>query len=499
MAEEKQPWESLFDEVPRHRLPTQDALKAFRLVEAGDVESVFPAGSAAPPALLVGREPHIERLKAYGRSLLDPAVKGAGPLIGLLLHGPRGTGKTVLLNTFAQEVEKAGALIVAIDGGSLQSVGAAVGAIGWHGRPPPDETVSQGAAAEGGVPGIAKGELSAGRQDSRAGRLLGDHDIGSAIRSLFQGRDAKARRPALITCDEVHSADPNVVGQLMNAVQTAAGRGWPVGFALAGTPDALDVLRAAGATWFLDRETDQRLVGVGNLSEDDCHRCVSVPLAAAGVDVDGELLKEAAGQCHGSPYFTQALGKSILEERSDRGVRDGFRWRVDLSPEAPAMTRYRNLVEGRYNEAWETLDAKGLTGCARQLGALWRWSHSARRPALNALLANAAVRSGLEHGPAIGEKPELAEAQREFRHLGLLWAPSGLHGQWEMGLPSFFAYVEGIYQDTRNPDHHQTLAALDRDLARLAPDAAPALGEEPENDAQEGAPGDRPATNQPNK
>ncbi len=49
--------------------------------------------------------------------------------------------------------------------------------------------------------------------------------------------------------------------------------------------------------------------------------------------------------------------------------------------------------------------------------------------------------------------------------MGLLWQPSGgIDDDWELGLPSFFDYVEARFRDPRHDDEHAVLAALDADL-----------------------------------
>ena len=87
----------------------------------GRLDEVFPAGSAARPLLLVGREPQIERLNGLGAELLADSGSAKHNRIAVALHGPRGVGKTVLLDTFANAMLKRGAMVIADVGNTLSS------------------------------------------------------------------------------------------------------------------------------------------------------------------------------------------------------------------------------------------------------------------------------------------------------------------------------------------------------------------------------------------
>ena len=68
----------------------------------------------------------------------------------------------------------------------------------------------------------------------------------------------------LLTLDEAHEADPQILGDLSRAVQYA-GRPRPVGVVLAGAPGLVDTLDASNAT-FRNRG---RPLPVGPLSNDE--------------------------------------------------------------------------------------------------------------------------------------------------------------------------------------------------------------------------------------
>lgn len=450
----------IFAKVSRHELLKSDIKRARALAKEKSAGLIFPAGSSVPPMLLVGRERQTEKLNAFGNHILGG---GANPTLGMLLHGPRGTGKTVLQFIFEKQMNKAGALVLRGTGYDLQSLEGALRKLSRGSMPRSTTGLHVQSGGEINVPG-AKASFQAGVNRPGTPPSQTALTTGEWLEEVFQERNAK--RGVLISIDEIHCARPEVAGALMTAVQELAGYGHPVGFVFAGTPDSLDVLRAAQATWFLDRAPEDRLVGVGNLSEDDCFRVIAAPLTALGIPFHEPDLMAAAKECRGSPYFTQLLGRSVLEEAF--AASQGAELRVDFGPDSLGMKDFRRGKRLRYEEAWRTLNGLSLTASARQIGALWRHSQSHPGVVLDDDLICEAITSGLHRESSrLEPKPSITEAERQFRHLGLLWSPDPGRGDWELGLPSFFDYVESIFQAPQKRTHHAILPELEADIEAL--------------------------------
>ena len=462
------PRSGLFDQVSHERILPPDASRLREMVKAGRGVNVFPAGSSAPPPLLVGRERHIGQLKALGLEILNGGPKGDPPSrIGVVIHGPRGTGKTALLTLFKKEIARMKARVVSLSGDRLSSPHAAAAILSRAGAAPS----SHSSASEHRISvSVAPAEASYSHRQEHA-QEPGGHLVAEAVSAVFDGRKSA---PVLIAADEAHTADPTTLGLVMSAVQEAAGERHPVGFCFAGTPDLIDVVRQAKATWFLDRAQDDRLCGVGNLTESECFDAVAEPLRAIGVDFDSDALRAASGRCGGSPYFTQALGRAGIEAESAAG--HGF---ADFSIGSPALAQFDRALDVRYREAWDTLRGLGLTASARQMGVLWRAHVAGVLPHLNDEMLSAAIESGMEHAPST-HKPQVAtagEAQIRLRHLGLVWDPNR-SGEWELGLPSLFTHVEAEYRKPENLSLPDARERLDADLEKLLPGVVAAANDE---------------------
>ncbi|MDD9961675.1 MAG: ATP-binding protein [Gammaproteobacteria bacterium] len=438
--------------------------------------NIFPTGSSKEPVLLVGREGQMQQLAALADETLEVAPgKSAASIIGVVLHGPRGTGKTVLLNAFSVGMQGRGAGVLKMTGNNaLGSEGKLIKTLVEQLPALPETTETL--RGEGEVKASVMLVGADGRMGAEAStRSLGGKQrfgtVESALRAVLSQEDAAAGLPLVIAIDEAHASDPAALGQLLNAAQSLSGPdvGLAVAVVMAGTPDVIDVLRneACRATWFMDRAgRNKRLAPVPNdLPPQACARAIALTLDAAGVAVkDAKHLAAMAAECKGSPYFLQVLGESALVDASKSGNV------ADFSSGGGIDLAFRDVVLARYEEAWGDLNEKGLSGCARQLGALWR-ARGGGRGRITDGLVKAAIASGVEHAPkGIGsDSPWTAKkAEAHFRHLGLLWSPTGSPtGPWGMGLPSIFGYVDQVFSSSDFPQHYAARPALEADMARI--------------------------------
>ncbi|MCY4214426.1 MAG: hypothetical protein OXF68_12460 [Gammaproteobacteria bacterium] len=199
-----------------------------------------------------------------------------------------------------------------------------------------------------------------------------------------------------------------------------------------------------------------------DLVADECVAAMACIFDAAGVSIaDRDAVGSAAAACKGSPYFLQLLGRASLESAS---ISDDL---ADFRAGGPLMAAFAEGVQARYLRVWRDVQAKGLGPCARQLGALWR-RLEASGELMDAEWIDRAISSGLRHSSHSGAKMSLEGAARHFRHLGLLWSPSGDSLRpWDLGLPSFFDYVESLYRNPARIALRASLPTLEADMESL--------------------------------
>jgi len=430
----------------------------------GEFDRVFPAGSGSAPPILVGREAQAQQLIGL---LSDVCYeRRALGIHGVVIHGPRGTGKTALLNTFDDISTQHGAKTIRMDGnGGLQSFGRLMGRLSQHIEPREERTKGHVKGLKVGITTLIKAEGHAQHQAlTKTSEVTPDQDVLSSLESMIRN---KPNTPVLLIIDEAHGADASVLGELMNAVQTLGGGDSkkPIGFVLGGTPDLIDLMcqKSCQSTWFRDRAQDERFAPMSNdLATEACLKALTETLTAVGVTVEGNDVMQIVENCKGSPYFLQQLGKCALESASQHHDVATFEHggEIDLA--------FKKAIEQRYASAWKNIQSENLSSCARQLGALWR---STKHPddRIRPGLLKKAIRSGLKHAPHPEEDiMSFEDAQAYFKHLGLLWATSVSGDEdWSLGLPSFFDYVESRFQDPRNVEHHAVLPELEREMNAL--------------------------------
>ena len=448
-----------FEGVATERLNERQRAGLVSIAERGGWKEIFPAGSAAPPPLLAGRQAQRERINALLAEVYRAAERRSSGIVGVALHGPRGTGKTVLLNAAVSWAVQRNGLCLDLTGlvsgdeaALVRELRAQGGSQGWGNRL---EKATRGGSVEAEMPLV--GRVKAGREalpENESERML------EGVLAEIGTWGVKAG-PLLIVIDEAHLCDPALLGRVMGAVQAMSrGNGCQAGFLLAGTPDLVGVLDAADQTWFVGRGEDDRLVPVGNLTDAECYRAVAVPLEALGLGFDEAELREAAGWCKGSPYFTQALGRAALLGQ------DGGR--CDFSKGSDAEWAFAGAARRRYESVFRDLHGANMVSCARQIGALWRKCNAAEGVRFVSSMVEDALDSGLEHPlDARREVPAWEECIRHFTHLGLLWQPDGPDGDWELGLPSFFDYTERHVSLTTSPRAREVLERLDGDAEAI--------------------------------
>jgi len=432
--------------------------------QRGEFGRVFPAGSGSAPHILVGRATQAQQLIGLMADVCYE--KYAQGLHGVVIHGPRGTGKTALLNTFRNVLMQHQAKVIRMDGNAaLKSIGRLMGRLSQYIESPEERTQGHTKGMKTGGAVFVKAEADYQHQNiTKTTEVTPDQDVLSCLESILRNNPDT---PVMLMIDEAHGADPAVLGELMNSVQTLGEYepNEPIGFVLAGTPDLIDLLReeSCKSTWFRDRIYFKRSIPMANdLSLEACKEAITNTLEAADVTIEGKDLIEMVSKCKGSPYFLQLLGECALESASQQNdvVRFTKGGEIDRA--------FESRIEERYMVAWRDVEDKDLSGCTRQLGELWRRIEELDEEITPSLISKA-IQSGLTHVPYSHKRrlnPEEAEAY--FKHLGLLWSTSADgESDWSLGLPSFFDYVESKFRNSKNDDHYEVLPKLEADMDAL--------------------------------
>ncbi len=358
----------------------------------------FRPGTGAPPPYLAGRE----REQGLFRGLLEELVAGAPPPSEVILYGPRGNGKTVLLRWLRQEARShAGVEVLARTPSAIADRTRLAEELlpeTWWRRYGPDEVEVGGITWRPGR----------GRPPSPEVVL-----------------ETRARRgPFLLLLDEAHTLDPEVGRELLNASQEV-GRELPFLLVLAGTPNLRSRLNRMGASFW----NRAQLVRVGRLSEDGAAAALERPFEEHGVAVEEDALAALvrSSQCY--PFFLQVIGGAVWRQVAGR---DPGGRRVTGATLDRARHEFEEVKGEYYLHRFDELRERRLLPVGRAVAEAFRDSARIGDPQLDGALA-----AGLGDAAT----PEAVNAATEtLSDLGFIWRVRA-RPEWEPGIPSLMDYI----------------------------------------------------------
>ena len=355
----------------------------------------FQPGAGARPPLLAGRDAE----QALGGEMLARLKSGRRPPQGILFFGPRGNGKTSLLDDIAEDARGRGIRAEDLAVSSLETGEALVRRL------------------------QEKAGLTATRvqnvQFAGTGVSVQPGPPSSDAAALFTAWIEASEAPLVILLDEAQ-AIPAATGRIfLGAVQAATRRDLPFLLLAAGTPDAPRRLREAGT--FTERMFRQ--VPVGRLRREAALGALTMPAVQAGLPLTPDAAAWLAARSRGYPYFIQLLGSAAWEAAARAGAAE-----VTLESARAGTASMRPEIERFYAARVQEAHARGV--------------HRALRP-LAALISQRGGRVGwddldgflAEHAGAMGE----AGLLHALGDLGVLWETSP--ARWEMGIPSFADFL----------------------------------------------------------
>ena len=364
---------------------------------------LFSPGDGAPPPALAGRETQQAVLL---RCLADLAT-GAAPPHNVVLIGPRGNGKTALLNWFQRACGNSETPInaVALTPRDIPTV----------------ETLVDALAPRRGLRKLLPRKLAI----ASVGSAEWSQSSGTP-RNLTRELVARCRkRPLAALVDEAHTLDLNVGGTLLNASQRVRAEA-PFLLVLAGTPGLPAHLDAMDAS-FWGRLGEGNL-GVGLLDQAAAAEALIKPLAAHGVSVEADALDIVLQHSQRYPYFLQLWGDALWKRHlaTDTNVLTA----ADVEAVQPAVAM---LVAEYYQVRYRELETAQLQGAAKTVAILFQDRVTATDHNIDAILASA----GMEDAAA---RVASREALGRF---GYIWCPPGQTPPivWSAGIPSLMAYV----------------------------------------------------------
>ena len=363
---------------------------------------LFRPGTGAFPPELAGREQE----QAVLSLCISDLAGGDSPPHDVVLVGPRGNGKTVLLRWFEDVCRKAPVEVVRIAPSRIHTEQALCDAL------LPANRLRRWLPSKWGVAGLGKAEWEASAPAT--------HEF--AARLIARCR----KRPVAALVDEAHTLNLDVGHFLLNASQDVRAQA-PFLLVLAGTPGLLAHLRKMNAS-FWDR-LGSGLLGIGRLSAVAAKAALEKPLSGQHVEVDADVLDLAVEHSQRYAYFIQLWGEALWNQRLVSGEA-----RLTAVHAAAAQPAVEARVAEYYQSRYEELEAAGLLPAAAAMTPLLESGLDAT--ATDQDIDTALAATGLDADGRLA-------ARGELNRLGYIWCPPGQLPPivWSAGIPSLMQYV----------------------------------------------------------
>ena len=364
----------------------------------------FTPGSGLRPPYLAGRE----REQAVIRENLARMSNGMSPPADMVMYGPRGMGKTVLLNWLENEVEK-----TTNHNRPLRTVQASPTIF------PSLKSLWNKLISDDWKQKLWPEQLQLGAYGNKIVWDLKAPDDDDLVSALIE--ECK-ERPLVLLMDEAHTMEPTFCQALLNISQQARQKA-PFLLILAGTPGLRPFLDTVGAT-FSGRS---RMLGIGRLAVQAATDAIVKPLNEHGIKIDDNALAQVVEDSQCYPYFIQLWGESLWEVAKTESLARLTSHAVDS-----AKNKVTAIRLDYYRDRQRRLKADGLLPAAVAIAEGLQGKEDASEEFLLNIIADE-----LSVAPGSQQADKILAA---LTRLDFVWDPPG-SVLYESGIPSLMTYV----------------------------------------------------------
>ena len=369
----------------------------------------FTPGTGQLPPYLAGRENEQGRF----RQILAKMSAGRSPAANMVMYGPRGMGKTVLLNWLANEAEKTDT-----KDNSIRTSSATPNQL-----KNPAEIWGFLLSDEGWMEKLLSGETTAGfdakvffakkwKEKSPTNKILLNTLISECTKN-----------PLVFLLDEAHTMEPEQCHALLNISQQVQNEA-PFLLVLAGTPGLAHFLTTVGAS-FVERSTK---MGIARLEAQATADAIAKPLQEDGITVDADALEDVVEDSQHYPYFIQLWGEALWNLAKEKDLQ-----KLTAQEITEAETKIESRRSNFYEQRRATLDELELLPAAVAIAALFQDTETTTRDRLKEIIADNLPADSLA-------TQSVNEHLRTLIRHEFIWNPPDTD-LYEAGIPSLMKYV----------------------------------------------------------
>lgn len=369
------------------------------------------------PPVLAGRDSERRRLK----EIVDALASDGTAATDLIIYGPRGNGKTALLNHLHDELKQNSNVVSIIVVSSELKTAEDLYQV-LLGEPISlQQTKSTSFQAKVGLSGT-------GVQTEHGTELLFEHGTADFIKHCIA---VMHKRPTLLIVDEAHRMAQKPFDAILSLARASKRGETKFGFVLSGTPGLPGHLRDMGST-YLNRAPRMR---IERLNAEATRTALFSPLKQGEYTVElNEAQETRLIECtQFYPHFIQCVGHAVWDSAQATGKR-----KVDFEVVQSAETVWQERIDEMYADRLEELSEQELMPYAVNIARLFR--ENGQNDKIGEEVINRVL-----HEQGAGEKR--MQVTKALFDLGFLWRSSGGLLRYEAAIPSLMDHVLRNAQD----------------------------------------------------
>ena len=385
----------------------------------------FTPGTGQLPPYLAGRENEQGRF----RQILAKISAGRSPDADIVMYGPRGMGKTVLLHWLKDEIgEYKKPRFFDKKSNQVRTCSTTANKLATPAKMwtflLSEETLAEKVLGGETTAGVKAGASATDIVSAEAFIAKTWKEKEPADGVLLNALISQCKKnPLVALVDEAHTMEPGLCRSLLNLSQEVR-EGAPFLLVLAGTPGLSHFLTTVGAS-FVGRSEK---MGIARLDAQATADAIVKPLQEDGITVDADALEHVVEDSQHYPYFIQLWGEALWDVAKQKDLQ-----KLTSQEITEVETKIENRRLNFYGERRATLDDLELLPAAVAIATIFQDTEITTRDRLKEIIAdNLPVDS---HATQSVNEHLRTLIRHEF-----IWNPPDTD-LYEAGIPSLMKYV----------------------------------------------------------